>query len=74
MEKFTVSRNVLEGILDTARDGEAQVVAFSKDNDEMARRAAELSKRKCGEIIEALLLILSGEEVELSLRDDEADG
>jgi aryl-alcohol dehydrogenase-like predicted oxidoreductase len=66
-----VKREVLEAMLDTARDGEAQVVEFSKNNAWMAERAAALSKRKCSELIEVLLTILTGEEVSLSQRDDE---
>jgi hypothetical protein len=68
-----VDRNVLEAILDTARDGEAQVVEFSKDNSVMAARAAALSKRKCAEISEIISLILTGQPVVLSTRDDEND-
>lgn len=71
MEKLTVRREVIEAILDTARDGEAQVVQYSKDNCIMATRAAELSKRKCGEIIEALLLILTGQDVSLESQVDD---
>lgn len=72
-EQIAVNRNVLEQLLDIANDGEAQVVAFSKDTLVFTERAAELSKRKCADIIEILQLILAGEEVTLSVRDDEQD-
>jgi len=71
--RIAVKEDVLNAMLDTLRDGEAQVVQYSKDNNVMAMRAAELSKRKCGEVIEVLLAILTGEEVTLSTRDDEDD-
>jgi hypothetical protein len=72
-EKIAVNRDVLEQLLDIARDGEAQCVPYSKDQQVFAERAAERSKRKCADIIEVLLLILTGEEVTLSVRDDEQD-
>jgi hypothetical protein len=48
-------------------------VPYSKDPQVFAERAAERSKQKCADIIEVLLMILTGEEVTLSLRDDEQD-
>jgi len=54
-----VEERTLERILTLAREGEEQVVTFSRDNEEMAYAAAALSKDRCGQLIEAILEILT---------------
>lgn len=58
-DKVIIDKSKLELILNLAREGEAQVVAYSKDHHLMAIRAAELSRQRCGRIIEEVLDELS---------------
>ena len=55
-----VDKQVLEEIMRLAREGEGQEVQFSRDNNVMAARAADLSRDRCASII-ALLLELGVE-------------
>ena len=49
-----VDKKVLEEIMRLAREGETQEVQFSRDNNVMAARAADMSRERCASIIALL--------------------
>lgn len=61
VETVKVPKAKIEKILRAARVGEEQVVPYSREPGLMADRAAELSRLKCGEVIQMCLEILAGD-------------
>ena len=55
METVSVDKKVLDEIMRLAREGETQLVPYSRDNGVFAGRAADLSRQRCASIIMLLL-------------------